>query len=66
MSIPPIEEGAASGRGGMDDNFTFGLTMTIVGAGGTMLSLWLLSLLTSLLKKIFPAPLKRSATGTEK
>jgi hypothetical protein len=66
MSIPPIGEGAASGKGAMDDNLTFGLTMTIVGAGGTMLSLWLLSLLTSLLKKVFPVQPKKSATGTEK
>ena len=50
----------------MDDNFTFGLTMTIVGMTGTMLSLWLLSLLTMVLKKIFPATPKKSTGGTEK
>lgn len=36
------------------DNFTFGLTVAIVGMGGTMLSLWLLSLLMDLIKRIFP------------
>jgi hypothetical protein len=50
----------------MDDNLTFGLTMTIVGMTGTMLSLWVLSLLTSLLKKIFPLPPKNPTGGTEK
>ncbi len=36
------------------DNWRFGLTMMIVGMGGTILTLWILSLLMSLLKKIFP------------
>jgi hypothetical protein len=36
------------------DNWTFGITMLIVGMGGTVLTLWILSLLMSLLKKIFP------------
>ena len=49
----------------MNDNLTFGLTMTIVGATGTMLSLWVLSLLTSLLKKLFPAQSKKSITRAE-
>jgi hypothetical protein len=38
----------------MADDFTFGLTLTIVGMAGTLLSLWLLSLLVGLLKRIFP------------
>jgi hypothetical protein len=36
------------------DNWTFGVTMLIVGMGGTLLTLWILSLLMSLLKQIFP------------
>jgi hypothetical protein len=36
------------------DNWTFGITMLIVGMGGTLLTLWILSLLMSLLKQIFP------------
>jgi len=36
------------------DNWTFGITMIIVGMGGTLLTLWILSLLMSLLKRIFP------------
>lgn len=36
------------------DNFTFGITMLILGMGGTLLTLWILSLLMSLLKRIFP------------
>lgn len=49
----------------MEDNLIFGLTMTIVGAAGTMLSLWLLSLLTMALKKLFPVPHKKSSHGME-
>ena len=36
------------------DNLTFGLTLTIVGMTGTLVSLWVLSLLISVLKKIYP------------
>ncbi len=33
------------------DNWTFGMTMLIVGMGGTLLTLWILSLIMSLLKR---------------
>jgi Na+-transporting methylmalonyl-CoA/oxaloacetate decarboxylase gamma subunit len=36
------------------DNWTFGVTMLVVGMGGTLLTLWILSLIMSLLKKAFP------------
>jgi len=36
------------------DNTTFGVTMLVVGMGGTILTLWILSLIMDLLKKIFP------------
>jgi len=36
------------------DIWTFGLTVALLGMGGTMLVLWVLSLLILLLKKIFP------------
>jgi len=36
------------------DNWTFGITMVVVGMGGTLLTLWILSLLMSVLKKSFP------------
>jgi Na+-transporting methylmalonyl-CoA/oxaloacetate decarboxylase gamma subunit len=36
------------------DNWTFGITMIVVGMGGTLLTLWILSLLVSALKKVFP------------
>lgn len=36
------------------DNWTFGITMIIVGMGGTLVTLWVLSLLMSLMKKVFP------------
>ncbi|MCX8110331.1 MAG: OadG-related small transporter subunit [Syntrophorhabdaceae bacterium] len=38
----------------MMDRWTFGLTMLIVGMGGTLLTLILLSLIMTVLKKIFP------------
>jgi len=36
------------------DNLTFGVSLIVVGMGGTLLTLWLLSLLMMLLKRIFP------------
>ena len=36
------------------DNFTFGVTMTIVGMGGTMFSLWFLTLIVNLMKRFLP------------
>jgi hypothetical protein len=36
------------------DKWQFGLTMTLVGVGGTFLTLWILSLVVDLLKRIFP------------
>jgi hypothetical protein len=36
------------------DNWTFGITMLIIGMGGTLLTLWILSLFMTILKKIFP------------
>jgi len=36
------------------NNVTFGLTMLIVGMGGTLLTLWLLGLLLRGLTKLFP------------
>ncbi len=37
---------------------TFGMTMMIVGMGGTILTLWALSIVMNLLKKAFPCPEK--------
>jgi hypothetical protein len=36
------------------DNLTFGVSMIVVGMGGTLLTLWILSLLMVVLKRIFP------------
>lgn len=36
------------------DIWTFGFTVALVGMGGTMLVLWVLSLLILVLRKIFP------------
>jgi len=36
------------------DNWTFGITMIVVGMGGTLLTLWILSLFMGILKRVFP------------
>lgn len=36
------------------DNWTFGITMIVVGMGGTLLTLWILSLLMNILRNVFP------------
>lgn len=36
------------------DNWTFGVTMLVVGMGGTLLTLGIMSVIIELLKKIFP------------
>jgi len=36
------------------DDITYGLTMTILGMGGTLVSLWIISLAMNILKKFFP------------
>ncbi len=36
------------------DNFTFGITMLLVGMGGTLLTLWLLTLLIKGITQLFP------------
>ena len=36
------------------DKWAFGFTMTMVGVGGTFLTLWVLSLVIDLLKKVYP------------
>ena len=41
------------------DKWSFGLTMTVVGVGGTFLTLWVISLVIDLLKKIFPLQEKK-------
>ena len=48
------------------DNITFGVTLTVLGMAGTLFSLWLLSLLISGLKKIYPLEADKPATAKEK
>ncbi len=36
------------------DKWTFGLTMLVIGMGGTIVTLMLFSLIMGLLKKVFP------------
>ena len=48
------------------DNATFGMTVTLVGMGGTLLTLWLISLMIVLLKKIFPPTDNDNATKPDR
>jgi hypothetical protein len=43
------------------DSWTFGWTLALIGMTGTMLVLWILSLLIVVLKKIFPYRTEPSA-----
>ena len=36
------------------DKYTFGLTMLVVGMGGTLLTLGLMSVIMTILKRLFP------------
>ena len=38
----------------MDDIWTFGFTVAVLGMSGTMVVLWVLSIVILLLKRIFP------------
>lgn len=54
---PPLSSSDSEGDSEGDfklDTLEFGLTVSLVGMAGTMLVLWLVSLLILLLKKIFP------------
>jgi hypothetical protein len=48
------------------DNWTFGLTMIVVGMGGTIAALGALALLMGLLKRLFPAAAIKPPTGGNK
>jgi Oxaloacetate decarboxylase, gamma chain len=43
------------------DTWTFGWTLALIGMGGTMLVLWLISLMILLIRKIFPHQAEPSA-----
>jgi len=44
------------------DIWSFGVTVALIGMAGTMLVLWMLSLLILLLKKIFPYKAEESSS----
>jgi hypothetical protein len=54
LSLSRSYQGSATPKEIEVDNFSFGMTMLIVGMGGTLVALSLLALLMVLLKKIFP------------
>ena len=45
--------------------WTFGWTVALIGMAGTMLVLWLLSLLVLLLKRLFPYQAEEAAARKE-
>ncbi|MBI5523212.1 MAG: OadG family protein [Desulfarculus sp.] len=47
------------------NNWDFGLTLTLVGMGGTLVSLWVLTFVMKAMKRLFPVKLDKSAgTGS--
>ncbi|MFZ5584379.1 MAG: OadG-related small transporter subunit [Thermodesulfobacteriota bacterium] len=47
------------------DKLDFGLTITLVGMGGTLLSLWVLTLVMKAMKRLFPEPRQAGAEQKE-
>jgi len=47
------------------DNWTFGITMVVVGMGGTLLTLGILSLLMGILSKAFPYKKEEEEKGKQ-
>jgi Na+-transporting methylmalonyl-CoA/oxaloacetate decarboxylase gamma subunit len=47
------------------DTQTFGLTLLVVGMGGTMLTLYLLTLLIGAITRLLPVPPEKPAAKTE-
>ena len=48
------------------EKWAFGLTMMVVGMGGTFLTLWVLSLVMDLLKKAFPLVTAKAGSPEKK
>jgi len=48
------------------DNWSFGITMTVVGTAGTFVTLGILIFLISLFKKLFPVPKAPESSATSK
>jgi Na+-transporting methylmalonyl-CoA/oxaloacetate decarboxylase gamma subunit len=45
------------------DNVTYGITMTVLGMGGTIVSLWIISLAMNILKRLFPQQPEKKEEG---
>ena len=43
------------------DNLSFGLTMTVVGVGGTFITMVILIFVTNIFKRVFPVSSEKSA-----
>ncbi|MCU0586796.1 MAG: OadG family protein [Syntrophobacteraceae bacterium] len=49
----------------MEDKLTYGLVITVVGMGGTLASLWFITFMIGLLKKVFPYREEQEKNGKE-
>ena len=49
----------------MNGKFGYGLVITVVGMGGTILSLWFMSFVIGLLKRLFPYREEAETNGKE-
>jgi hypothetical protein len=54
MMIDGASRNACGERSMQMDNLTFGMTVLVVGMGGTIVTLWVMSLIMRLLTRIFP------------
>ena len=46
-------------------NFNYGLVISLIGMGGTLLSLWFITVVVTLLKKLFPYRAEAEKNGKD-
>jgi len=49
----------------MDEKYTYGLVITVMGMGGTLVSLWFITLVIGFLKKLLPYREEQEKNGKE-
>ncbi len=49
----------------MDEKYTYGLVITVMGMGGTLVSLWFITVVIGLLKKLLPYREEQEKNGKE-
>lgn len=49
----------------MEDKYTYGIVITVVGMGGTLVSLWFITVVIGLLKRLLPYREEKEKNGKE-